>query len=485
MNIKRMLLFPKYLLLFFYILFVSFVILFSFSLYMLHIKSSNSLVLNKTEIVGDYVISPIDIESSHDDGSVGLVPSSSNSFIFDAEKIVKDLNAINGVKAIAVASKNIKHLIAVNAKKEDIDDSLYNRVNYNKIEQYFDDSEIKYSSVHSLSPGDFSGNVLYGVNSDSLASYFEGEKSYEFYNLTNRKGIFLSEKVAQDLELNERDESVLLFVSENRGSTFLGSVIDVPIAGFFRIPQKDYSFSESDWKDPLSYIPETKLIFIDIEFYRELFSATIYTEYSYDQASESTDISKIIADIRTLPSFSVIPADYQNIWVRSKDINRFKATLLKHNKNLAIDDTFSASISVSRIPEIVKTISTYGIILCALSSIMLVCGGFFLLARILNYQNEVVSLLYNQGCKRNRIFCSLYIPFTVPALIIYCVTIFCSLSAMSKEYTGYLHVAPKQVILSSLYFIILEFVLFIISSSFATWLFIKENTVEKMDLEVK
>ncbi len=452
---------------------------------MLHIKSSNSLVLNKNEIVGDYVISPIDITSSHSDGSLGLVPSSSNSFIFDADEIVDELNTIDGVKAMAVASRNIHHLIIANTSKSSIDSSKYNRVNYNKIEQYFDDSGIEYSSVHSLSSGDFSGNMLYGINSNCLVQYFEEANSYEFYNLTNKKGVFLSEKIANDLKIDQDDDSVLLLVSENRGSSFIGNVIDVPIAGFFRIPQKDYSFSENDWKDSLDYIPETKLIFIDMEFYRELFSATIYTEYSYDQTSESTDISKIIADIRVLPSFSVIPADYQNIWVRSKDINRFKTTLLRHNKSLAIADTFSASISVSRIPEIVKTISIYGIILCVLSSIILVCGGFFLLGRILNYQNEVVSLLYIQGCKRNRIFYSLYIPFTIPLLLIYCITIFCSFSVISKEYTGYLHVALRQVILSSLYFIILEFVFFIISSSLATWLFIKKNTVEKMDLEVK
>ncbi len=480
---KKIMFFPAYLLLPFFVLFIFFVMLFSFSLYTLNIESLNSLAANKTEIVGDYVISPIDINSSSDDGAIGIVPTDSDSFIYDAEEIAEDLNSITGVKALAVAGRNIHHLVVVNTEGSNIDSSLYNRVNYSRIEQNFSDNEIRYSSVHSLSPGDFSGNMLYGVDSGNLVSYFSGENSYEFYSLRNKRGIFLSEKIVRDLELDENDDSILLLVSEDQGSTFNGKTIEIPIAGFFRIPEKECKVSENDWRDSLDYFPDTKLIFIDMEYYSELFSTTVYTEYRYDYASVSMDISDIIAEIRTLPSFSVIPCEYQNIWVRSRDMNSFKQTVLKYNSNLVINDTFSASISVARVPEIVATISRYGIVLCTLSSIILICGGYFLLGRILNHQHEAVSLLYSQGCRRSTIFTSLFLPLIIALFVLYCFTIPSFLSVMSTRYNDYLHVSPSRIIVSSLPLIIIDFILFIISSSIAVWLFIKKNTIEKLDLK--
>lgn len=54
---------------------------------------------------------------------------------------------------------------------------------------------------------------------------------------------------------------------------------------------------------------------------------------------------------------------------------------------------------------------------------------------------------------------------------------------MSTRYNDFLHVSPSRIIVSSLPLIIIDFILFIISSSIAVWLFIKKNTIEKLDLK--
>ena len=405
--------FPKHIfLLFFTLVFTAF---FSLGIagYIWAMKTENVYYLEDKANIGDYVISPSDIIGRNGGEPYGIVPVSTNYFIENAEEICKELNSMGGVSSLPVACVESYFTYVVKGELKTKDSWFLNKTT-NNIGLRLRNDGSDYFLISSSNSSPYYNDAIYGVDSGLLLDFYK-EEGFEFYGLTGEKGVYLSEAIKNSLEINETDKEVTLLVSCRGRNAFDGGVLSVPIAGFFRAPEKDYKTEIREGERIERFRSDDPVfMFLDIEYFTSIFS--IYKE-SFPPNEEYDDLFSSIAAKKGRVKTEIVPVSYQNIWIRGGNEKALKNVIAKTGQPLSVDSTFKLFLSLDRFYSFMTTLEIVGRCLFVLLGIVILFMGWSVVKRLLDYEDKTTLLLYASGSSKKSIVLRLYLPIIIPTLL--------------------------------------------------------------------
>lgn len=455
------------------------------SLYNINIYSENSFALETTDISGNYIVSLEALNTSRritPNGSSGRVPLSQNESINDAQKISNSLNELDGVKAMPVGCKNTPYVIVINQEKSKINSDLFRVKKSSDVEKYLSKQKYK-SSIYDKKISDYNPDFIYAIDSELLLSFYENN-CYDFFYTTGKGGIFLSEALANELEITEENEYVTMIVSTSQNGSYNPISIEVPISGIFRIREGKYiTPKKQEKKNVLTYDSEAKFVFLDISYFKELFSYETPEVISFDSVNNFNDALNLIKGSR---KNTTNPICFQNIWVRGGDKDLIESVVSSFDSSLVVDDSFSSSVVLSRTYEITKTISRLAFYYLIFTVILILFVFSFAYSRLLDYKEKEIQLRYYMGMKRNQVTSSLFISICPFIILISFLSYIYGLFRIYKFASSDYQMIPLSVVLIKtiiFYFVMLS--ISILTTYFTTYLFVKKTTLGKYKAECR
>ncbi len=472
--------FPKHVLLLFLVLLA--VVFFSFGAasYIVSIETQNEEAVVAREIVGDWVVSPVDTSGQYGVGGLGKTPSYAlnNLSIGDAEAIIGELDGLDGVKTLGVAGIETVYTLVFGGTPGDMKASWFKGRSYTAIDNRMQYDGRRYSALQAFAPGDYYYDQIYGIDSDRLLSYYEGEGSYEFYGLTGRKGAFISEPLKKAMGLDGSEEYVTIAVSMSDRTSFArdaADAVEVPIAGYFRIPDKYAGRPVADdWIRRLSYDQGSEFLFLDMEYYSRLFTTTVVESADIEGRSGIYDVS--LALFRRRKS-SVTGVSYQNIWIRGGSESDINTILRKYGGTVALEDSVTASIEADRTLSKLKSCTFVGRFLFILTAAVVIFFARTVLGRILDYEEKTVLLLFSAGESRSRIVSRLSLLMMIPSIMVALLSFYAGIVKFGSNFTGYFSVSPVNVLKHTALPCGIVMLLFLIVAEMSIERFVRRNTV--------
>lgn len=471
--------FPKIVVLFFFVLLCLLFYAFGATCYICSIASQNEEFLIARDIVGDWVISPNDTLGRFFDGAVGRTPRSGgeNFSIENAEEIVSDLNELKSVKALSLAAVETQYTLIVKGRFKTVDEKWLQGRSFQAVDNRMGYDGETYTTLTSFQTGDYYYDHIYGVDSGDLVSFFEGEGSYEFFGLTGQRGAFLSETIKEKLGLTDEDEYVTLAVSLSGRSAFAsdGRVIEVPVAGYFRVPEaKKTENRRNDWIRRLSYDSNTAFIFLDYAYYSRLFTVSKSVLPEIDDKEGIYEAARALFSKQKKQS---LPVAYQNIWIRGGDEKTINSILAAYGENVLLESSTAASIEVERLVSAIESSTLVGRALFILMTAIILFFGRTVVTRVLDYVEKTVYLLYSSGCSRIRIGSRLALYFTVPSALLAVMSFYSGIVSFSYNLDGFIYVYPERAALYSAIPAASVLFVFLLLALYSIHSFVRKNTV--------
>jgi hypothetical protein len=471
--------FPRIVVFFFFVLLMFLFYLLGAACYICSIASQNEEAVIAGEIVGDWVISPVDSVGQYFDGAVGRTPRSGceNFSIENASNITADLNETDGVKALAVAAVQTKYTLIVKGTLKTVDEKWLQRRSFKAIENRMEYDGQSYMTLSSFQPGDYYYDQIYGIDSEDLVSFFEDEGSYEFFGLTGRKGAFLSETIKEGLGLSDEDEYITLAVSITDQSSFDldGRVVVVPIAGYFRVPDAKKTESKTnDWITRLSYDGNTSFVFLDYEYYSRIFTVS---KSVLPEIDDKEGIYEVALALFRQQKKQTLPVGYQNIWIRGGDEETIDSVLSEYGENVALESSVAASIEVDRVVSQIASSTKVGWGLFILMTLIILFFGRTVVARVLDYEERTVLLLYASGVCRGRLVLRLLCYFIIPSFFLAALSFYAGIEGFSSNFTGYFFVDSIRVVSYMIIPAACVLAAFLLTVFYSVHSFVRKNTV--------
>lgn len=474
--------FPIIVVLFFFVLLHLLFYAFGAACYICSIESQNEEFLTAHDIIGDWVISPVDSLGRFFDGALGRTPRSGgeNFSIENAGEIVSGLNEIKSVKALAVAAVETQYTLIVKGQFKTVDEKWLQGRSFQAVENRMRYDGETYMTLTSFQSGDYYYDHIYGVDSESLISFFEGEGSYEFFALTGREGAFLSEAIKDSLGLTDEDEYITLAVSLSARSAFAsdGRVIEVPVAGYFRVPDAKKTERETDdWVKRLSYDSNTSFIFLDYEYYSQLFTVSKSVLPDIDDKEGIYEAARALFATQMKQS---LPVGYQNIWIRGGDEKAINALLAEYGENVLLESSVAASIEVERLLSQIESSTVVGRALFTLMTVIILFFGRTVVTRVLDYGEKTVYLLYSSGCSRVRLGSRLALYFILPSALLAVSSFYAGMVSFSYNLDGFIYVDPERAARYSASPAVCVLTVFLLFVLYSIHSFVRKNTVDEI-----
>lgn len=472
--------FPIHILLLFLVLLA--VVSFSFGAasYVVSIETQNEEAVVARQIVGDWVVSPVDTSGQYGGGVLGKTPSYAlnNISIGDAEAIIEELNGLDGVKTLGVAGIETVYTLVFGGTLGDMKASWFKGRSYTAIDNRMQYDGRSYSTLQAFAPGDYYYDQIYGIDSDKLIAYYEGEGSYEFYGLTGRKGAFISEPLRKAMGLDGSEEYVTIAVCINDKSSFArdaADAVEVPIAGYFRIPAKYRGRPvANDWISRLSYDQGSEFLFLDMEYYSRLFTTTVTEGADIEGRSGIYDVA--LALFRRRKS-SVTGISYQNIWVRGGSESDINTILRKFGGTVALEDSITASIEADRTLSKLKSCTFVGRFLFILTAAVMLFFARTVLGRMLDYEEKTVLLLFSAGESRRSIVFRLSLILIIPSIMAALLSFYVGIVKFGSNFSGYFSVSTANVLQYMALPCSIVMFLFLVVAEMSIDNFVRRNTV--------
>ena len=425
--------FPKHIFfLFFVLVFTAF-----FSLgvagYFWSIKTENVYYLEGKSIIGDYVVSPSDTIGRNGGDPYGIVPVRSSTYIENAEGICNDLNSLSGVKSLAVACVDSYFTFVVKGNLK-TKNAWFNGKSVNNISSRLQSDGSTYISLRNTQATPFNNDSVYGVDSDALLDYYKDNEGFEFYGLTGKKGVFLSESIKNDLGIDETDEEVTLLVSYRGRSAFDGGIISVPIAGFFRAQEKTYE-KEIREGESISRLraDDPAFMFLDMEYFTSVYK-TLQT--IFPESEEYDDLLSSLKAKKGMVLTTMLPVSYQNIWIKGGSEDSLVDVINKTGQPLSVESTFKISLSLDRFYSFMNSIHTEARYLFLLVFVAIGFMGCSVVRRILDYEEKTTLLMYASGSRKKSIVLGLYLPVAIPSILIGFAGLYAGALVLHRELRG-------------------------------------------------
>lgn len=374
------------------------------------------------EIYGDYVVSPVVPAVRRNQNVIGIAPErlseSAVGIIDNANAIISDLNGISGIKAMgAQALPFYENVLFINAPS--IPRYWYYNSTFETIEKKLKKDNLPYWMISERFYGDVLESLIYAVNGEDLVNFYDGENSYEFYGMTGEKGVYIPDNLKESLQLTDDSKSILVLASQSQTNT--QNPLSIPIAGYFHVPDKEVPDSTS--ASYPSYRKNVIFIFLDMEYYRQLFNGSLY---SIPDNFDSLTIEEALKSRNSVSKRG--EQDFGNIWIRSSNKEPIKQALNNSVDELAIQTSYEASV-IPKNQQFESNFLYISLIASILMTLIVFGLSWTLPRRLIDYDDETINLLYLLGEKKSSIFMRLFKNVTIPLLGVAVFSLFLAIGA--------------------------------------------------------
>lgn len=440
------------------------------SMYGVTVKIASRRYVYSKEAYGDHVISVQADGFNYDSDNLGLAPNAESGFslsvIKDSASIINEINNIDNAKALGVASTLSMRIAIVNAI--DIPVFWYRNKTPEDAARRFKAEKAPYFVANSQDAAD----IVIGIDSEAMLKFYEDSKLYEFHDLKNIKGAYISDTLAHSLGLDDESEYISVLTTES--ALFSDAPLTLPIAGYFTVLSNDESVFTSSKR--MLGSQNAEFLFLDMEYYNQLYPYS--KNIVYPEGYDSMNMEDILSNILKSQEQASNSIQYSNIWVKDIDYDSLNKIVSNSSQALGIDSSFD-SFGFSRVRYYFNIIPIVHWVAYAVLSIVLSMLLRAATLRVVEYNELQIKALYALGAKRGRIFKDLFIKLVLSSGVVIAILSFAMSFAYDfigqNNFDMLFKIKTVYSLFCSLGFVLLS----TLASGYALWKYIKK-TIEEL-----